>query len=160
MTLSHLPAVMQIQAECYPAAMQEARALIAARLHASPGQCWIAVDDQGPCGYLFAYLSKRGLVTPLDGDFQPQPDPDCLYLHDLAVAVRANGRRIGQQLVACALAQPLTQSLSWSALVSVQDSTLFWERLGYRHGEPVDSRQALHLASYPAPARYMERALG
>lgn len=159
MAPNHLDAVMQIQLECYPANMQEARALVAARLQASPGQCWVAQDREGVCGYLFGYLSRRGRVTPLNGVFKPHPQPDCLYLHDLAVAPRATGRRVGRYLVRAALASAEEHSLPWSALVSVQDSSAFWERQGYRSSTPADVEQVAHLASYPIAARYMERAL-
>lgn len=156
---AHLPAVLQIQILCYPASMQEDPEQIAARLRASPGQCWVAEDAAGVCGYLFGYLSRRGLVTPLNGAFKPDPQPDCLYLHDLAVAPRANGRRVGQQLVSAALQQPRSTTLAWSALVSVQNSSAFWQRLGYRPAAPADPAQATHLASYPTAALYMEQAL-
>jgi GNAT superfamily N-acetyltransferase len=158
MTSAHLHAVLQLQILCYPACMQEDAEQIAARLRASPNQCWVAEDEAGVCAYLFGYRSKRGLVTPLNGAFKPDPQPDCLYLHDLAVAPRAAGRGVGPQLVAAALQQAQSAALPWSALVSVQDSGAFWERQGYRPAAPADEQQSAHLASYPA-ALYMERAL-
>lgn len=159
MNTAHLDAVLQIQIQCYPTSMQEDPEQIAARLRASPEQCWVAEDGEGVCGYLFGYLSRRGLVTPLNGAFEPDPTPDCLYLHDLAVSPRAGGRRVGQQLVAAALRHPQTEPLAWSALVSVQESGAFWQRLGYRPASPADTRQAAHLDSYPTAALYMEQAL-
>lgn len=157
MTSAHLDAVMQIQLQRYPADMQEDRERIAARLQGSPAQCWVAEDRDGTCGYLFAYLSRRGRVTPLNGDFQPHAEPDCLYLHDLAVAPRAAGRRVAQQLVAHGLQHAALKALPCSALVSVQHSSGFWERLGYRCAATADAQQAEHLASYPGQAHYMER---
>lgn len=159
MTPIHLDAVMRIQADCYPADMQEGRELLAARLACALEQCWVAEDRDGVCGYLFGYLSWRGKVTPLNGAFAASPTGNCLYLHDLAVAPRAKGRRIGQRLVETALASPGAPDLAWSALVSVQDSAAFWERQGYCSTTPTDAEQVAHLNSYGAPARYMERAL-
>ena len=79
-------------------------------------------------------------------------------LHDLAVARRAAGRRIGPALVREALGQARQQQLRFSALVSVQDSHAFWNRMGYAEHQP-DPEHAAHLHSYQVPATYMVRPL-
>jgi ribosomal protein S18 acetylase RimI-like enzyme len=155
MTAADLPAVMQIQAQCYAPSLLESAAVIARRLHNNPQQCWVAEDTLGVCAYLFAYPSKLGSITPLDGDFPRHAAPDCLYLHDLAVANRAAGRGIGPQLVAHGLNHARDQALPWSALVSVQDSAGFWNRQGFAQEPTLDERQRGVLQSYRIPARYL-----
>jgi len=154
-----IPAVMAIQDESYAAEVLEDEALIRARLAACPQLAWVAEDDQGACAYLLAYHSRVGTVTPLDGEFQPHAEADCLYLHDLAVARRASGRGIGPALVRKNLEQARTQQLRYSALVSVQESEAFWSRLGYAAHDELDAPQVDNLASYQIPAVYMVRAL-
>lgn len=159
MRTSDIPAILAIQAEAYSDMLLESAEVIALRLQASPELAWVATDAQGPCAYLFGYRSRAGIVTPLDGAFSEPDDPDCLYLHDLAVARRAAGRGIGPLLVQRLLDHARAQRLRYSALVSVQDSEAFWSRLGYAPASDLDERQQAHLASYGVPARYMVQAL-
>jgi predicted N-acetyltransferase YhbS len=159
MQVRDIPAVMSIQEESYSAEVLESEAVIRDRLAACPQLAWVAEDDEGVCAYLFAYRSRVGKVTPLDGMFQPHAEADCLYLHDLAVSRRANGRGIGPALVRKNLEQARTHQLRYSALVSVQESEAFWSRLGYAAHTELEPRQASNLASYQIPAVYMVRAL-
>lgn len=154
-----MPAVMSIQEESYAVDVLEDEAVIRARFAACPQLAWVAEDELGVCAYLFAYHSRVGKVTPLDGEFQPHAEADCLYLHDLAVARRASGRGIGPALVRKNLEQARTQQLRYSALVSVQESEAFWSRLGYTAQDELDQPQASNLASYQIPAIYMVREL-
>lgn len=159
LTGSDLDAVLRIQAECYPPAMQEAAEVVMARLRAAPGTCLAAVDDGQLCAYLFAYPSRLGLVTDLGAGFTPARDPDTLYLHDLAVARRALGRGVARGMVGRLLDQARQQGLAWSALVSVQDTLAFWEGLGYRAATASPAPTGRGLGSYPGAAVYMARPL-
>lgn len=159
MRTSDIPAILAIQAEAYSDMLLESAEVIALRLQASPELAWVATDAQGPCAYLFGYRSRAGTVTPLDGAFSEPDDPDCLYLHDLAVARRAAGRGIGPLLVQRLLDHARAQRLRYSALVSVQDSEAFWSRLGYAPASDLDEHQQAHLASYGVPAQYMVQTL-
>lgn len=154
-----IPAVLAIQEESYAAEVLEDEAVIRSRLAAFPTLAWVAQDAQGVCAYLFAYHSRLGKVTPLDGEFQPHTEADCLYLHDLAVARRAAGRGIGPALVQQNLQHAQAAQLRYSALVSVQDSAEFWSRQGYRTHDALEPQQADNLASYQIPAVYMVRSL-
>ncbi len=154
-----IPAVLAIQEESYAAEVLEDEAVIRSRLAACPHLAWVAEDVEGVCGYLFAYPSRLGKVTPLDGEFHNDGEADCLYLHDLAVARRAAGRGIGPALVRHNLKQASSIRLRYSALVSVQDSTGFWSRLGYQAHDELEPPQAGNLASYQIPAVYMVRSL-
>ncbi len=151
-----LDAVLAVQALCYPPAMQEAGAVVLARLRAAPATTLAACDGAGVCGYLFAYPSVSGKVTPLDAAFDVAARPDTLYLHDLAVAPRAHGRGLARRLVLRMLALGAARGLARSALVSVQDSRAFWEALGYAAAAP-DAAGRAALAGYPAGALYMTR---
>jgi GNAT superfamily N-acetyltransferase len=152
---SDLDAVLAVQAQCYPPAMQEAGDVVLARLRAAAGTTLVACDDAGVCAYLFAYPSRRGAVTPLGGRFRLPVRPDTLYLHDLAVAPHALGQGLARTLVGRMLALAAAEGLMHSALVSVQDTQPFWEALGYAAADG----DAAGLASYPPGARYMTRPL-
>lgn len=155
---SDLSAIHAIQGESYPPSMQEGMDVICRRIEAARETCWIALDDLGPCGYLFAYPSSLGAVTPLDGDFSISSDADTLYLHDLAVLRRVAGRGVGNALFALAMESACARGLDYSGLVSVQGSRHYWMRQGYEVSEPTPDCVAL-LRDYPADAVYMTRRL-
>jgi len=155
MLSADLDAVLRVQAACYPPAMQEAAAVVKARLDAAAATCLAASDAEGVCGYLFAYPSRLGRVTDLGSPFEIAPDADTLYLHDLAVDPRALGRGLGRALVEQLLDLGRGLDLSHAALVSVQDSTGFWSSLGFAARATGDAG----LRTYPAGAVYMTRPL-
>jgi len=157
--LDDLDAILQVQAACYPPVMQEAAGVVLERMLAAGETCLVAEDDMGMCGYLFAYPSRMGKVTPLGAGFQAAPDADTLYLHDLALAPRAHGRGLGRRLVTHLLAQAAGSGMAWSALVSVQDTAGFWRALGYEAAGHSGAPARAALASYPGTARYMVKRL-
>lgn len=152
-----LNAVLRVQAACYGTAMQEPAAVVRARIEQAGDTAFAAVLAGNLCGYLFAYRSLLGKVTPLGGEFAPASAPDTLYLHDLAVSPRAAGLGIARALARHAGALARREALPWCALVSVQESQAFWERLGFQAArcEGPDARAAL--AGYPPVALYMAR---
>jgi ribosomal protein S18 acetylase RimI-like enzyme len=148
-----LDAVLRIQAACYPAAMQEPAAVVAARMAVAHDTCLVGSHEGVVHGYLFAYPSRLGLVTDLNAPFTVADQPDTLYLHDLAIAPCALGRGLARALVDDALHMARTLGLAHAALVSVQDSERFWHALGWRAGSTGDA--GLH--TYPPGAQYMVR---
>jgi len=159
MGVDDLDAVLAVQAACYPPSMQEAAGVVLARLAVAPNTCLVAVDAGGICGYLFAYPSLLGVVTPLGAAFEPASQPDTLYLHDLAVAPRAHGCGLARRLVTQLLAQASRQGIAASSLVSVQETATFWASLGYRPADVDCPQSRVALATYPGAARYMTRTL-
>ena len=150
-----LDAVLRVQAACYPPVMQEARAVLLSRLRAAGGTTLVAVHGGAVCAYVFAYRSSAGAVTPLDASFDVADNGDTLYIHDLSVAPGAAGLGIARQLVDRLRLLAAGAGLTQCALVSVQDSQAFWERLGFRETACEGGAARLALASYPPGAIYM-----
>jgi ribosomal protein S18 acetylase RimI-like enzyme len=148
-----LDAVLRIQAACYPAAMQEPAAVLAARMAVACDTCLVGSHQGSVRGYLFAYPSRLGRVTDLNAPFTPARQPDTLYLHDLAIDPCALGRGLARALVDDALRLARTLGLAHAALVSVQDSARFWQALGWRAAATDDAG----LDTYPPGALYMVR---
>lgn len=147
--------ILRIQTACYAPEMNESAAIMRARQACAPEYCWGA-GERELAAYLLTYPSRLGKITPLGGDFAPAAQPDCLYLHDLAVAPQAAGNGLGAALVKHALNSARQQGLRAAALVCVQEALGFWQRCGFVEQPELDPRQAEHLATYPAPARYMQ----
>jgi len=154
-----LPGLLAVQRACYGAGFVESAEVFARRL-ASPAQCSLVLEDGGRvCAYLAAYDSCLGKVTPLHGDFEAVPQPDALYLHDMAVLPDLAGRGLARALLEPLWAQAGGRGLRRSALVSVQGSQGFWERHGYAVHTLQDAAQRERLAAYGEGAVYMVRAL-
>ena len=159
MHIQDVEAIMALQALCYDALLLESEASVRERLALAANECWVATDDQGVCAYLFAYRSALGVITALDAVFKPLTDGTCYYIHDLAVHPRVSGQGVGQSLAKHALEHAKTKGFESSALVSVQNSGAFWQRLGFLPYTVEDALQAAHLASYHIEATYMVNPL-
>ncbi len=157
MALPDLGAVLDIQRACYGEDFLEGADVITRRITSSVGLSCVAERGGRVCAYLAAYRSHPGKLTPLHGDFETAPEPDTLYLHDLAVHPEASGLGLAQALVRHLWAHGAALGLAGSALVSVQGSQDFWARLGYRVQALGDPGQQQRLASYGAGACYMVR---
>lgn len=157
--VTDLAAIMAIQRECYPNALREDRLTIEERLAVASEYCWVAEDGHGIAAYLFAYPSTLGKITPLDGAFRIAHEGHTLYLHDLAVLKRAAGTGRGSTLVDIALASAAAKGLTHSALVAVQDSSSFWERMGYDGFHALDISERENLKTYPGAPCYMVREI-
>lgn len=159
MLVNDVPALTYLQTECYGPEMQEDEATIRARFLLAPDSAWVAEDDDGVGAYLVGYPSAVGKVTPLNGLFDVVPDSDTLYLHDLSVGNRCKGRGVGSALVQYACRQAEAEGYAYSALVSVQGSKPFWERLGYGEWTGLSPVQQANLATYHGASYYMVKKL-
>ena len=150
-----LDAALRVQAACYPPSMQEAADVVLARICAAGDTSFVAECEGEVCAYVFAYRSRRGAVTPLDAGFDVAEDGDTLYIHDLSVSPAAAGRGLARLLVEELQALARVRGLTNCALVSVQSSQTFWERLGFRAADCAGEEARVALATYPPVALYM-----
>ncbi|ART49794.1 GNAT family N-acetyltransferase [Acidovorax carolinensis] len=151
--------LLAVQLACYGPGFVESAAVFARRL-ASPANCSLVLERNGKiCAYLAAYRSALGKVTPLHGDFEPVPQADTLYLHDMAVLPAFAGQGMAQALLQSLWDEAAVQGLRHTALVSVQGSQTYWERHGYAPRPLGDAPQRERLASYGAGAVYMARGM-
>ncbi len=150
-----LASVISIQAEAYIDEILERDEVIIERFAAVPDTSWVVEGEQGVCGYLVGYLSHQGYVTPWGETFSHKTNADHLYLHDLAISTSAAGFGLGPRLVKYALKQAQARALRGAALVSVQDSKGFWQKLGFSEHPQLTPAQQQHLDSYTGPAFYM-----
>lgn len=159
LAVQDLPGLLAVQLACYGAGFVESREVFAARL-ASPANCSLVLERAGVvCAYLAAYRSLRGKVTPLHGGFEAVPQPDTLYLHDMAVLPGCAGQGLARALLQPMWKEAKARGLRHTALVSVQGSQAYWERQGYAVQALADAAQRERLASYGGGAVYMVREL-
>lgn len=158
MRQADLASVIRIQAEVYIDEILESDDVITERFAAVPDTSWVIEGAQGVCGYLVGYLSYTGHVTPWGTAFTHKVNADCLYLHDLAISKTVAGCGLGPRLVRYALEQARQRKLQSAALVSVQDSKRFWNKLGFDEYLKLPPTQQQSLATYTGPAFYMTQA--
>ena len=154
-----LPGLLAVQRACYGEGFVESAKVFARRL-ASPANCSLAAEQGGRIvGYLAAYRSVLGKVTPLHGGFDTVDAPDTLYLHDMAVLPAYAGQGIARALLAPLLHGARGEGLRHSALVAVQGAQGYWARHGYAPWALHDMAQRQRLAGYGADAVYMAMKL-
>lgn len=159
LALQDLPALLAVQRACYGDGYIEGAEVFARRL-ASPANCSLAVERAGRLvGYLAAYRSRLGKVTPLHGDFEAVPAPDTLYVHDMAVLPDCAGLGLARALLTPLLQSARAAGLRHSALVAVQGAQGYWARHGYVPRALQDPAQQRHLQGYGEDAVYMAMEL-
>ena len=155
MRLDDVDALLGVQAECYPPAMNEPAAVLAARWQACPDTAWVALGPDGQVGaYLVACRSRRGYVTPLGAALAHHPQADVMYLHDLAIGRALRGQGVAARLVGAAREAARVAGLQGLALVSVNDTVSFWQGFGLQPA-PVDAGGEQALGTYQGRAVYM-----
>ena len=156
---SDMPAVMQVQAQCYTAIEPESLQSMRAKREAAPQLCRGAWLGGALIGYLSA-VPVRGLELPALDSRRciVAADADTLYLHDLALLPAARGSGAGLALVRQVTAAGARLGLGRALLVAIQGSVPYWRRHGFDVVAGTAQVQT-KLISYGADARLMQRAL-
>lgn len=148
MTINDLAAVETIQAGAYSGYFLESAEVIEQRFQLSPTTAWVAEREGNVCAYLVAYWSNIGKINPLNAPFSRIENPNCLYLHDLALLASAQGFGVGRRLVHAALTYAQQNAAQALALLSVQNSKEFWQGFGFAEYADLDKNQQVNLNTY------------
>ena len=150
-----LPAVLQVQAECFEPVTRESPQSFLAKLAASPSTCFVAVRGSDVVGYLVAVPADSRSPPALNGDsFEIPREPDCLYLHDLSVTPRARGTGVAEALIEAFLSRLKQLGFTQARLTAVNDSADYWARHGFEVATPSATARD-QVATYGEGARYM-----
>jgi GNAT superfamily N-acetyltransferase len=127
-----IPAIAALEALCHAPLPPEGEALFAERLALFPPGCLAADDADELVAYVVTHPWIRHAPPALGQRLGALPAaPDCLHLHDIAIAPRARG----QGLVASALAAliPVARAAGLGAitLVAVHGTAGLWARHGF-----------------------------
>jgi ribosomal protein S18 acetylase RimI-like enzyme len=154
---SDLAAISAIAARLHPD-LPESPAVLAEKMRLYPGGCRVLVAGDRIVGYGLAHPWMQRRIPPLDSRLGQLPrDPDCIYVHDLAVLPGFRGG-IARDYVATTAELACGSNMPALALVSVYATQTLWQRYGFR---PVaaDAELRAKLASYGDGATYMLRDL-
>lgn len=157
MVEADIPDVLAIQAVCYTALTPESRESLHAKLSASQSTCLVASLCGEAVGYLISLPWAIADPPALNAETcRLPPFPDCLYLHDLAVAPVARRSGAGRTLVEAFLGRLADLGLARASLVAVQNSVPYWQRYGFRPVVPSAPLRA-KLSTYGTDVAYMVR---
>ena len=95
-----LSAVMLIQKRCYHAITPESPAVMASKLAAGAGCCFVCEEKKRVVGYLLGHPWRSDSAVALHQELEELPEEcDSLYLHDMAVLPEMRGRGVGELLL-------------------------------------------------------------
>ncbi|MFC4656475.1 MULTISPECIES: GNAT family N-acetyltransferase [Rheinheimera] len=160
LTPADLTALLDLQGQCYPAALNESAAVMGKRLEGFASTCWGAFSGQHMQAYLLTYPSLLGKISALGADFSSCVKPDALYLHDMAVSSASRGAGLAAKLLLQAELYARHHQLSYLTLVAVQGAEGYWQKQGFVAAASLTATQQRQLASYlPETAFYMHKAI-
>lgn len=152
-----IPSVLAIAGQIHPGLFERPEIFIE-KLELFPEGCKKLLIDNQLAGYGFAHPWKLHSIPPLDTFLERIPtQPDCLYIHDVAILPDARGHNGAGLLVK--ILQSLAAQYGYNALslVSVYMTTGFWQRFGFEiiKIEAIEEQ----LRSYGNGASYMTMCL-
>ncbi len=134
-TEADLALILRIQAASYPNAYQEGVETFRSLVRLYPDGCRLAGED---AGYIFSHPWRKGEPRPLNTSAWTLPaEPNCLYLHDLAIHPDRRSQGTAQTLVDYFFDHCRSLQLPEACLTAVQGSAAYWERHGFRIVEAV-----------------------
>ena len=153
-----LTAIHRIGEALHPS-LPERPDVIAEKLHLFPPGCMVLCEASRIVGYGLSHPWRLHDIPPLDTPLCALPtDPDCLFVHDVALLPEARGRGKLAGLLAHLTTVARERRLNHIALVSVYGTHVVWSRLGFTITDTPQLRAALQ--SYGPGARYMVRRIG
>lgn len=159
MRAADIDGVAQVAAVAFPDHPED-RACFEERLALHPQGCFVLADGAGIAGYLVSYPWPLSVIPPLNSLIGTLPDQrDTIYLHDLALLPRVQGQGHARPIVERLAGDARATGARHIALVSVNGSVPFWQRLGFA---PMCDDPAIEakLATYGGGSAYMVRATG
>lgn len=127
-----LPALFRVEEGSYTPDLRETEPAVLSKMALFRAGSLGCFHDDELCGYAFALPWKAGTLIGVAEVLTALPDPpDVLYIHDLVVAPGHRRRGVASTLVAAIVRLADALHLDRLALVAVQNSEPFWERMGF-----------------------------
>lgn len=155
-----LDEVIKLQSSIYYAVLPESKDSFRNKLLLSPTTSWIVKDNFKLIAYLIT-LPIEHHDPPLlnETNYSLSKNPNTLYIHDLSVAPDKQGMQIGSKLVKKAVQTATFKKYKQMSLVSVQGSTGFWNKFGFKIQKTLSEELELKLRTYGMDAQYLDLKL-
>ncbi|ACA85374.1 GNAT family N-acetyltransferase [Shewanella woodyi] len=142
--------ILDIQEECYPGIVPESLEVLQSKWQLSPQTCFVIEDNHQTLGYCLAHPWELGTPPALEQKVQAKAQPNTLYLHDIALSAKAQGKGAGRLAFDKLVQGAADAALSSISLVAVQGADSYWLRQGFIR-QKIDKS----LESYTPDACYM-----
>ena len=134
--------------------LPERREVFAEKLTLFPAGCFKFMFEGKMMGYAFSHPWTLYSVPSLDDFLHTLPEnPDCIYIHDVAILPAARGHNAAELLIAEVLEIAQGLKISHLACVSVYGTDVLWARFGFRTVSTNET--TAELSSYGQSAKYM-----
>lgn len=149
---SDISKVDRIARQVHPT-LPERPEIFAEKLRLFPGGCFKFMFDGKMHGYALSHPWMLYSIPPLDDFLHTLPDnPDCLYIHDVAVLPQARGHGAAGLFIAEVAKVAQQMQIRHLACVSVYGTDVLWSRFGFR---VVSDKLRGTLTSYGESAKYL-----
>lgn len=142
--------ILLIQQECYPELEPESLRVLQSKWVVSPQSCFVLEANERVVGYCLAHPWKLNCPPSLAQVITSIEQPDTLYLHDLALSSKAQGKGAGQAALQKLIRLAQRECYGKLSLVAVQGASRYWKKQGF-----VEQSIDKSLAGYTADACYM-----
>lgn len=152
---SDVSEILNVQSLCFPSVEPESAKSFSNKIKQSPDTCWGIFKQNKLKAYLIALPWVAGSPLNLNQEDVTCANPNCLYLHDLAVLKEMQGSGAAQTLLSCFFEALRSSSFRRAALVAIQGSKPYWQRHGFQT-QATSKAVNDKLDSYGTEAFYME----
>ncbi|MEZ9197537.1 GNAT family N-acetyltransferase [Shewanella sp. 10N.286.54.B9] len=147
---SDWPSILEIQLECYPQIEPESLAVLQSKWLASPQSCFSLELNQQVVGYCLAHPWIINNPPTLEQELGSITASDTLYLHDIALSAKAQGKGAGRLILDRLKLFAVQDKYNSISLVAVQGADRYWQQQGFS-----ERKIEKDLSGYPADACYM-----
>ncbi len=127
----HWPDIIDIQKQAYSSFGTESLNVLKSKQRNSPEFCFVIEKNNIALAYLLCHYWPYQDMPKL---FKSLPDlKPCkqVFIHDLAINLAHHKQGLGRHLVEHLLETLKQNKITKVTLVSVQESTIFWQKLGF-----------------------------
>ena len=157
MSAADIPEAVRVQAKAFPEDLRETPEVFANRFARYGGYFRMAVQNGQMVGYMICFPWKLG-DSPVNNETFPEdlPEPDCFYIHDIALLPEARGAGISRAMLEDAYQTAHTLGFDAVSLVAVGQSGSYWDRNGFMPYTLVGPRKLARIQDIYGPgARLM-----
>ncbi|ABZ75542.1 GCN5-related N-acetyltransferase [Shewanella halifaxensis HAW-EB4] len=147
---SDWPHILQIQLECYPQIEPESLEVLQSKWQASPQSCFVLESQDDVIGYCLAHPWVQDSPPSLEQMLAKVDKPNTLYLHDIALSSKAQGKGAGRAALAILIEFARCHHYPNISLVAVQGAHHYWAKQGFK-AKSINK----DLSCYPEDACYM-----
>src|SRR3989344_158639 len=113
--------------------LPERREVFSEKLTLFPAGCFKFMFEGKMMGYAFSHPWTLYSVPSLDDFLHTLPEnPDCIYIHDVAILPAARGRNAAGLFIAQIVKVAQEMQIPHLACVSVYGTDVLWARFGFR----------------------------